>query len=487
MKILRPFLLVVTFAILSHSIVDAMDMHSINTEFNFVTYTDSYLEQLTHQQEFSGCVLVALNDEVIFRKGYGLARQGIENTPNTRFCIGSITKSFTALLILQLAQEGKLDLDDPVQKYIPEFKHAHVTIHHVLTMTSGLPSDFWTPENATSMVPQKNEWDIEYLIDEKNNKESLQKSCCVDLLFTPGEKFEYSNIGYLLLADIIKRTDDCHSYEQSLQNRIFAPLGMKNTSAASLQKDFNFACSVGKPMAVLADGYGHSFDHGLVHGAGSIVSTIDDVYIWSKCIHEGILLNPEFDKKMKQPSSCEIYACGLVVEDKNEKSVIWHNGGISCFNSNMTIHHYNNEQNDVLTIIVLANKREIADKVAKDVSSIFEKQEKPSLQLLTDTTVNDIESDYEGLYIQDTQSEQCGEESQGEQVTIKIGNQNTLWMCQKIDHFRLLKRTKKDCFGSNILSNKFTFSRDHGNHVVGFTVVDSKDGETLHFIKENHL
>lgn len=479
--------LIITLCMLPHDGAHAMD--SSNTVFDFTTCADSYLKQLAHQKEFSGTVLVALNDKVILRNGYGFARPGIANTPNTRFCIGSITKSFTAMLILQLAQEGKLAINDPIKKYIPEFKHESVTIHYLLTMTSGLPRDFWSPEDSDAGLHKTRitDWVVESIIDMADNVRSLKRSCTVDLKSKPGEKCKYSNLGYLLLAHIVDLVDDGHSYETSLYRRIFTPLNMKSSSASSChewERDDNsevvFACTVGKPTVVTKPGYAGCWDYGLVHGAGSIVSTVDDVYKWASCLHKGFVLNKEYDIKMKTPSGApkngQVYACGLVVQREELKDRLWHNGDMSCFSSRMDINQYHNQAGDVLTIVVLANNGD-ADIITNGLSTIFEKKHAPVLQKLADTTCNDIDLKFEGIYIEDGKPES--------KFTIQADKENTLWLCKDKQHLRMLKCDQRETFGSTMCSFTLTFERDQKQHtVIGFSLLDPADGQVLHYTKQ---
>src|SRR3984893_19516327 len=172
--------------------------------------------------QFNGAALVAENGKVIYKKGVGLANMewNIPNEPDTKFRLGSITKQFTATLILQLVEQGKIKLDGNVSDYLPDYRKdtgAKMTIHHLLSHTSGVPNYTAAPgfEENVSRNPFK--------VDD-----FVKKYASGDLEFEPGAKFNYSNSGYFLLGAIIEKVAG-KPYAQVLQEKITDPLGMKNT------------------------------------------------------------------------------------------------------------------------------------------------------------------------------------------------------------------------------------------------------------------
>src|SRR5437588_7987449 len=161
---------------------------------------------------FSGTILVAQDGKPILRKGYGLANRewNVAATPETRFRLGSITKQFTAAAILQLAEEGKLSLDDPVSKYYPQAPAAWapITLKHLLTHTSGIPSytsipGFFDKSSQADRTPEE----IIALTQDK------------PLEFKPGEKFSYDNTGYIILGFVIEKVSG-QPYRDYLQDHI---------------------------------------------------------------------------------------------------------------------------------------------------------------------------------------------------------------------------------------------------------------------------
>ena len=171
-------------------------------------------------KQFMGSVLVAQDGKVVFSKGYGFANLewDVPNSPTAKFRLGSVTKQFTAACILLLEERGKLKIDDAVKKYMPDAPAAwdKVTIFNLLTHTSGIPSFTGFPDYASTeaiaTTPEK-------LVARFRDK---------PLEFQPGEKWNYSNSGYVLLGYLIEKISG-QSYSQFVQDNIFTPLGMKDS------------------------------------------------------------------------------------------------------------------------------------------------------------------------------------------------------------------------------------------------------------------
>jgi len=178
---------------------------------------DAYMNAAAELDRFSGSILVARQGEKIFSEGYGYANleHQIPNTPHTRFRIGSITKQFTAMAILILQERGSLNVQDRVCEYLADCPETwnQITIHHLLTNTSGIPNFQNFPDNERyEMLPTTVEATIERF---RNNP----------LQFTPGERFSYSSSGWVLLGHLIEQVSGVR-YEDFLREQIFDPLGM---------------------------------------------------------------------------------------------------------------------------------------------------------------------------------------------------------------------------------------------------------------------
>ena len=176
---------------------------------------DAYLRAQERVNGFSGVVLVARDGVPVVSRGYGWANAEweIPNTPTTKFRLGSITKQFTATLVLTLQEQKKLSVQDPICTYVTPCPESWkpVTIHHLLTHTSGIPSYTGLPDYAkTMMMPRTIEQMVAVFRD-------------LPLEFAPGEKFKYNNSGYFLLGVIIEKVTG-KKYEDALRDEIFTPL-----------------------------------------------------------------------------------------------------------------------------------------------------------------------------------------------------------------------------------------------------------------------
>jgi len=181
---------------------------------------DTMLQKSAELNSFSGSVLVIQNGSVILSSGYGFSdrEKNIPNTSQTRFPICSLTKQFTAMAILMLQEQGKLNVQDGICRYLTDCPEPWepITIHQLLTHTSGIPDlveEFWT-RDVTSPVP------LEQLIAEAKSRSVVSQ---------PGEDFSYNNTGYILLGRIIESTSG-QTYATFLKENIFQPLKMWNTS-----------------------------------------------------------------------------------------------------------------------------------------------------------------------------------------------------------------------------------------------------------------
>lgn len=289
--------------------------------------------------------LVWSHGSVVFAKGYGFDDVASKTpvTPGTRLAIGSISKQFTAACVLMLAQQGKLSLDDRLDKYLPQMPNADkITLRMLLNQDSGLHNYPLTTEHDWPLMgaipPEK-------LID-------ILKTDKPD--FAPGEKWEYSNTNYAVLAYIVERVSGM-SYPEFLQKNIFGPLGMTSSSsgfAAQADTATSYEGSLGKFSEAKPR---ISLD--LFYGAGSIVSTAQDLARWDAALMEGRLLSPASMRDLwtngRLPNGTPItYAMGFVgIYDRTHREV-WHNGyapnaGGYCYNAIFP--------DDKIAVVVLSN------------------------------------------------------------------------------------------------------------------------------------
>src|SRR5262249_34789858 len=162
------------------------------------------------------------HDRVILKKGYGLANRewNVPNAPDVKFRLGSLTKQFTATLVLQLVAKGSIALDGRIADYLPYYRKdtgSRVTIHQLLTHTSGIPS--YTDDPAFLADVSRNYYPV---------ADFVKKFCSRDLDFEPGTRFHYDNSGYFILGAILEQITN-KPYEALLKEKILAPLGMRDS------------------------------------------------------------------------------------------------------------------------------------------------------------------------------------------------------------------------------------------------------------------
>lgn len=277
----------------------------------------------------NGVVLIAKGNEILLNEGYGMANkeQQLKNTPQTVFDIGSVTKQFTAAAILKLEEQGKLKVEDLITKYfkdVPEDKKT-ISIHQLLTHTAGFIHD--VGETDFDQIP---------------TDEYFKRALTSTLLFKPGLKHEYTNVGYSLLARIIELASG-QTYEAYLQENIFKPAGMHNTGYV-LPNWSNLNIANGYSYNVINKGTSLAIHkkYGTVSwclkGNGGIHSTQEDMYKWYQALISGKVLSKKTIEKLTTPYVLEYegetsyYAYGWAIfkTDRDTKMVA-HDGSDGTF------------------------------------------------------------------------------------------------------------------------------------------------------------
>jgi CubicO group peptidase (beta-lactamase class C family) len=298
---------------------------------------DRLLSTYTEYGKFNGSVLVAEKGSVIYKKGFGLADMewNIPNQADTKHRLGSITKQFTAMLIMQLVEQGKLKLDVPISTYLPDYPKKSgdvITIHHLLTHTSGIPNMTAFPGFGKDVM--RNPFTPAQLV---------AISADSALQFTPGERYAYSNSGYLLLGYIIEKVTG-KSYEQVLQENILAPLQMNNTGY-----DHNRTLLMNRASGYEKNGRryvnANFIDMSVPYAAGALYSTVEDLYRWDQALYGNQLLRKEnmellFTKHIPSGGSYYGYGWGIggtALGSTTERiETVGHGGGINGFNTQIT-------------------------------------------------------------------------------------------------------------------------------------------------------
>jgi len=296
-----------------------------------VSGIDQVMQAHSAAGDFNGTVLVARQGHIVYERGFGFANLEwrVPNDARTKFEIGSMTKQFTAVLVLQYGNEGKIRLDGHLSEYLPYYRKdtgSRVTVSELLDHTSGIPNFLTIPgflEGPASRVTY-------------NVKDFSQKYCSGDLRFDPGSKFEYSNSGYFLLGAILEEVSGV-SYERLLKDRIFTPLGMKDSGYAHSET----------VLAGRAAGYERSaaglrnaryYDMSIPFAAGAIYSTVEDLYLWDEALYGERLLPARLRDLLFTPNLENYgYGWGILIPKAGApyagESIAMHGGAIFGFQS----------------------------------------------------------------------------------------------------------------------------------------------------------
>lgn len=323
---------------------------------------ESYLNNLT-QEEFSGTILVAKDDSIIFKRAYGMANieYGIKNEIETKFNIASITKMITAVAILQLYENKKLELHVPIGKYLPEYPNKivrdSVTIHQLLSHSSGL-NNFY----VTAQEKMKN-------LDYNKVSDFVPLFVNDSLLSVPGTQYHYSATGFVILGLIIEKVSG-KNYYNYVQENIFKAAKMLNT--AELQID--------SIVTNRASGYTSMFgenktlkknDYYLTKASpgGFHYSTIEDLFNFSKALRNYELLKKEttdlmFESKIKGYNTHMGY--GIDVDKRYNQTILGHSGGWYGIHTELM-----DFMDDHITIVILSNIDDGGKEGASKVSNFF--------------------------------------------------------------------------------------------------------------------
>jgi len=299
---------------------------------SFVSASSKYQQWLEEAFPADGpgaAVIVVKDKKVLFRSASGQADMelGVPLSPDNVFRLGSITKQFTAAAILLLEEQGKLSISDDIKKYLPDYPtQGHtITIENLLTHTSGIFDYTEIPGYFDGLAIRK----------DVSTQELIEVFANLPMDFAPGEAWNYSNSGYVLLGAIIEKVSG-QSYAEFIQTAIFDKLGMHHSYYGGLQIVLN-----------RAHGYqgeaGNYSNAGFLsmtqpYAAGSLLSTVDDLVIWTNALFNGDLLSEESLKKMTTDFELNNgehtgYAFGLAVRERFGEREINHNGGIHGFST----------------------------------------------------------------------------------------------------------------------------------------------------------
>jgi CubicO group peptidase (beta-lactamase class C family) len=306
-----------------------------------ITEINKVMGTLHERGQFNGAILVAKNGKTLYRNGFGEAnfQTSAAFTPETPSNIGSVTKQFTAMAIMMLAERKKLNYDDAVTKYIPEFSQSEhfskVTLRHLLTHTSGIP-DYGDLAIDDSTLDQAGLISV-----------FLKKQ---DALAQPGLRYRYSNPGYALLGIVVERVSG-KRLADFLEQEIFEPVGMSNTFVYD---------SPTKKTTKVAVGYNRfgDVDDGSpteIPGDGGIYSTVDDLSKWDQALYTDKLVRQSTLSEAFAPAKIQqgttSYGFGWNIVEEGTNKYLWHQGSQAGFRAFIGRH-----LTDKVTVIMLTNR-----------------------------------------------------------------------------------------------------------------------------------
>ena len=310
---------------------------------------DGLLRAYTDQQKFSGNVLIAKGDTILFEKAYGYADKssGQLNTIETEFRVGSLTKMFTSAVILQFADEGKISLADPVSKYVTDFSNGDkIKLIHLLSHTSGIKGSTGSPA-PTSL------------------EESISRFKVQPLSFEPGSKFEYNNFNYILLSFIAQKVSGT-SLSDLFTNRLLQKTTMQHTGL-----DYKARQSDKKALGYITNTetanwqVANDGNVALASGAGALYSTTRDLYKWSMAISKRLVLNDSSVTMALTPVHNN-YGLGWMNSQSKGRKYVGHTGSIPGFIAN-----FMKFPAEDVTIILLSNYQDVnARKLSEDLVAV---------------------------------------------------------------------------------------------------------------------
>lgn len=306
---------------------------------------DSLLKRINKRHDFHGSILVAKNDTIVYHNqvGYADFRKKEKINEASVFQLASVSKQFTAAAIMLLHERGKVQLNDTVNKFYPDFPYKDVTIENLLNHTAGLPKYFWVAEHK---------WKYNDAPTNAEMMDLLAKSS-VERFFKPGRNFDYSNTAYMVLASIVEKVSGIR-FSTFLQKNIFQPLGMKNSFVYSYQND-----TIRNNQLIgyrLYRGWRHlkigNTVNDAIVGDKNIYSTSEDLFKWTLGLNSGKLLSKESLDLMYTKGETiwgrEVpYGFGFRIDTK-DRNAIYHYGKWNGFSTGLSMY-----PNDDLTIIVL--------------------------------------------------------------------------------------------------------------------------------------
>ncbi|MFN8342210.1 MAG: serine hydrolase domain-containing protein [Cyclobacteriaceae bacterium] len=340
-----------------------------------IQLVDQFLHAEEEFYQFNGNVLVAEKGKIIYQHSFGYANFDTRAPLNDSsvFELASVSKQFTATAILLLQKDGKLSVGDSLRYFFPELPYHGITIHHLLTHTSGLP-------DYEELIPYH--WDHKKIAFNKDMV-ALLASQKPAIYFKPGTRWQYSNTGFALLASIVEKVSG-KSYNDFLLERIFQPLRMTHTRVYNSRRRgevipnyaYGFVWSDSLSRFMLPDSL-KSFSYvyymdGIV-GDGTVNSTTGDLLKWDRAWRNATLLDTgtinsqlQYPHALADTASNMYYGYGVMVSKDTFGSLIQHSGGWPGYSTQLARY-----TDDDLTIIILSNNQSVSSGILLGLSHIL--------------------------------------------------------------------------------------------------------------------
>lgn len=352
---------------------DNPSSHYTAKEKEEISDYQSKFANILNKYRFNGTALVAKAGEVIFKKaqGYSNFKTKEELNENTTFQLASVSKQFTAMAIMLLHEKGKLNYNDLVIKYIPEFPYHNITIKNLLSHTSGIPNYIYLVEHyypQQDAANKKNESPNEYVLN-------LFKAHPLPLNFKPGSSFLYSNTGYVFLALIVERITKT-PFKSYLKTNIFEKLSMSHTFLYDKKvidtvsnRALSYQIYKGKKQANWKQIDEDVKDD--ILGDKGVFSTIDDLYKWDRALYDNRLvsastINEAYEETTLNNKKTREYGYGWRIKNDKGLKIIYHNGWWHGYKTSIT--RFIEDKN---TIIILNNTNSHIKGIIEDMKKVL--------------------------------------------------------------------------------------------------------------------
>ncbi|WP_109853278.1 serine hydrolase [Aquimarina sp. AU58] len=340
---------VITFLIICF--VSGLQAQTINDKI------EEMMQKHVELDQFSGTVLLAKEGKILYQKAFGDANKSyqIKNNIDTKFNIASMGKMFTGVSIMQLEEQGKLKINDPVVKYLKDFPFGNkITIHHLLSHTSGLSNYMRHKVYRANRGKRYVINDIIPFIYEQKLEFDI-----------PGKKFAYSNSGMVVLGAIIEKISG-QSYSEFITQNIFIPAKMNNTQMR-FWDDVVENRALGYLKSISGKYTNTIYTNSSPQSDGGILSTVKDMLKFDQALYTSLLINENSKKKLFTNVIPKItYGLAFQVENKNNNRVVGHGGGLPGFSS-----YFSRYLDDKYTIIALSNYDMISRNIVYYIEDIL--------------------------------------------------------------------------------------------------------------------